>query len=162
MIGTLDPDRSDHHGERNDVARSRIPIAWMRRVNTPPKALSLSRTIYVGALSQGNASVIWHAQQLPPYAAENKKCEELLKGNRRNHKEINRAIPSARLRRKVFHVCDGRPRLGTMYFETRLGDFEAFRSSPWMCGAPQSGFLKLILRIRSLGLDYLPCRGSDR
>jgi hypothetical protein len=33
----------------------------MRRVNTLPKARSLSRTIYVGALSQGNASVIWRA-----------------------------------------------------------------------------------------------------
>ena len=38
-----------------------MPIAWMRRVNTLPKARSLSRTIYVGALSQGNASVIWRA-----------------------------------------------------------------------------------------------------
>ena len=38
-----------------------MPIAWMRRVNTRPKARSLSRTIYVGARSQGNASVIWRA-----------------------------------------------------------------------------------------------------
>ena len=29
-------------------------------------------------------------QQLPPPVAENKKCEELLKGNRRNYKKINR------------------------------------------------------------------------
>jgi len=29
-------------------------------------------------------------QQLPPSMAENKKREQLLKGNRRNHKEINR------------------------------------------------------------------------
>src|SRR5664280_487329 len=29
-------------------------------------------------------------QQLPPSVAENKKCEELLKGNRRNYKKINR------------------------------------------------------------------------
>jgi hypothetical protein len=43
------------------VGRSRMPIAWMRRVNTRPKARSLSRTIYVGARSQGNASVIWRA-----------------------------------------------------------------------------------------------------
>jgi hypothetical protein len=32
-------------------------------------------------------------QQLPPSVAENKKCEELLKGNRRNYKEINRCDP---------------------------------------------------------------------
>ena len=32
-------------------------------------------------------------QQLPPPVAENKKCEELLKGNRRNYKKINRRDP---------------------------------------------------------------------
>src|SRR5215467_12945319 len=32
-------------------------------------------------------------QQPPPSVAKNKKCEELLKGNRRNHKEINRCNP---------------------------------------------------------------------
>src|SRR5450756_1621286 len=38
-----------------------MPIAWMRRLNTLPKARALSRTMYPGALSQGNASVIWRA-----------------------------------------------------------------------------------------------------
>src|SRR5450759_975914 len=71
MIGALAPDRPDQtfnmailpfcQGERNDVGRSRMPIAWMRRVNMLPKARSLSRTMYAGALSQGNASVIWRA-----------------------------------------------------------------------------------------------------
>ena len=32
-------------------------------------------------------------QQLPPSVAKNKKCEELLKGNRRNDEEINRRDP---------------------------------------------------------------------
>ena len=32
-------------------------------------------------------------QQLPPWVAENKKREQLLKGNRRNHKQINRRNP---------------------------------------------------------------------
>ena len=63
MIGALAPDRPDQtfnmailpfcQGERNDVGRSRMPIAWMRRVNMLPKARSLSRTMYAGALSQG-------------------------------------------------------------------------------------------------------------
>ena len=68
MVGALAPDGPDQAfnmtvlpRERNDVGRSRMPIAWMRRVNTRPKARSLSRTIYVGARSQGNASVIWRA-----------------------------------------------------------------------------------------------------
>ena len=34
----------------------------------------------------------------------------------------------------------------------------SFRSSPWICGAPQSGFSKLILRIRSRTCPY---RKSD-
>jgi len=32
-------------------------------------------------------------QQLPTFVAENKKCEELLKRNRRNHEQINRRNP---------------------------------------------------------------------
>src|SRR5258708_16707892 len=60
---------------------------------------------YFGAVSHGNASVIWRAplgrraaghrkpQQLPTFVAENKKCEELLKRNRRNHEQINRRNP---------------------------------------------------------------------
>src|ERR1039458_10876464 len=37
-------------GERNDVGRSRMPIARMRRVNKLPKARSLSRTIAIGRI----------------------------------------------------------------------------------------------------------------
>jgi hypothetical protein len=68
MIGTLAPDRPDQAFNMADFAMASgmmwadpDPIAWMRRVNTRPKARSLSRTIYVGARSQGNASVIWRA-----------------------------------------------------------------------------------------------------
>src|SRR5262249_25477790 len=43
------------------VGRSRMPIAWTRALNTAPNARSLSRTIYFGAVSHGNASVIWRA-----------------------------------------------------------------------------------------------------
>src|SRR5467141_693246 len=48
-------------GERYDVGRSRIPIARTRALNATPNARSLSRMRYFGALSQGNASVIWRA-----------------------------------------------------------------------------------------------------
>src|SRR6516162_2227850 len=48
-------------GERKDVGRSRIPIARTRALNTAPKARSLSRIRYFGAVSHGNASVIWRA-----------------------------------------------------------------------------------------------------
>jgi hypothetical protein len=48
-------------GERKDVGRSRMPIARTRALNTAPNARSLSRMRYFGAVSQGNASVIWRA-----------------------------------------------------------------------------------------------------
>src|SRR6266481_5035502 len=48
-------------GERKDVGRSRIPIARTRALNAAPNARSLSRTRYFGAVSHGNASVIWRA-----------------------------------------------------------------------------------------------------
>jgi len=47
--------------ERNEVGRSRMPIARTRALNVPPNALSLSRMRYLGAVSQGKASVIWRA-----------------------------------------------------------------------------------------------------
>jgi hypothetical protein len=53
-------------------------------------------------------------QQLPPSMAENKKREQLLKGNRRNHKEINRRNPlhdfsscAVRLRGSIANGCKG-------------------------------------------------------
>jgi hypothetical protein len=68
MIRTLAPDRADQAfsisilpGWRNDVGRSRIPIARTRALNATPNALSLSRMRYFGALSHGNASVICRA-----------------------------------------------------------------------------------------------------
>jgi hypothetical protein len=63
---------------------------------------------------------------MPPSVAENKKCEELLKGNRRNYKKINRRDPGSVvvkeglpcLRRSIsprYHVLR----------DCRLGDIEA-------------------------------------
>jgi hypothetical protein len=89
-------------------------------------ALSLSRTIYVGGLSQGNASVIWHANHSAvgcrvtanyssscrrpwPRTRNAKSCPKAIVGTTKRSID---AIPSAWLRRKVFHVCNGRPRLG--------------------------------------------------
>jgi hypothetical protein len=47
--------------ERNEVVRSRIPVARSRALNAPPNALSLSRMRYFGTISHGNASVICRA-----------------------------------------------------------------------------------------------------
>jgi hypothetical protein len=116
-----------------------MPIAWIRRVNTPPKALSLSRTTYVGALSQGNASVIWranhsavgcritanHSSCRRPWP-RNKKCQELLKGNRRNYKEMNRRDPVSVVAKEG---CPGLRRSTSprdhVRRDGRLGDVEA-------------------------------------
>jgi hypothetical protein len=48
-------------GDRKDVGLSRMPIARIRALNAAPNARSLSRTRYFGAVSHGNASVIWRA-----------------------------------------------------------------------------------------------------
>jgi hypothetical protein len=65
-------------------------------------------------------------QQLPPPVAENKKCEELLKGNRQNYKEINRRDPVSVV------VKEGLPSLRWSTLpryhvlrDCRLGDVEA-------------------------------------
>src|ERR1035441_9438657 len=47
------------------LGHGRRQLLWMRRLNTLPKAWSLSRTMYPGTLSQGNASVIWRANHSP-------------------------------------------------------------------------------------------------
>jgi len=53
--------------------------------------------------------------------------------------------------RKVRHVCDGGRRCGRMYLATVdwLTEMPNFWSSPWMRGAPQSGFKVDISRINA-------------
>src|SRR5260370_6835061 len=50
---------------------------------------------------------------------------------------------------KVRHVCEGGFRRRTMYLLTLVSptSMPSLRSSPWMRGAPQSGFSRLIFRI---------------
>src|SRR5260370_23935761 len=57
--------------------------------------------------------------------------------------------------RKVRHVCEGGFRRRTMYLLTLVSPISmpSFRSSPWMRGAPQIGFSRLILRI-SLRISF--------
>src|SRR5258708_21118546 len=57
--------------------------------------------------------------------------------------------------RKVRHVCEGGLRRRTMYLLTLVSptSMPSLRSSPWMRGAPQSGFSRLILRI-SLRISF--------
>src|ERR1039457_1564391 len=65
-------------------------------------------------------------QQLPPSVAENKKCEELLKGNRRNYKEINRRDPVSVVVKEGLPSLRGAtsPRYHVLR-DCRLGDVEA-------------------------------------
>jgi hypothetical protein len=68
MISALAPDRPDQafsisvlprRAERSGLVPD--AMARTRALNAPPNALSLSRMRYLGAVSQGNASVIWRA-----------------------------------------------------------------------------------------------------
>src|ERR1019366_5292836 len=65
-------------------------------------------------------------QQLPPSVAENKKCEELLKGNRRNYKQINRRDPVSVVVQEGLPCLRGAtsPRYHVLR-DCRLGDVEA-------------------------------------
>src|SRR5674476_1289591 len=57
--------------------------------------------------------------------------------------------------RKVRHVCEGGFRRWTRYLLTLVSPMSmpSLRSSPWMRGAPQSGFSRLIFRI-SLRISF--------
>src|SRR5262249_28138136 len=68
MIRALTPDRSNQAfsisvlpGRAYEVGWSRIPMGRTRALKSPANARSLSRMRYLGAVSQGNDSVIWRA-----------------------------------------------------------------------------------------------------
>ena len=76
------------------------------------------------------------------------------------------AIPSAWFRRNVLQPCDGGRRRRAMYLATEVWptSMPSLRSSPWMRGAPQRGFARLISRIScrtSRGTLGLPGRRRD-
>src|ERR1700732_1831287 len=58
-------------------------------------------------------------------------------------------MPSAWLRRNVFHPCEGGPLLRAMYLATLVWptSIPSLRSSPWILGAPHNGLAMLISRI---------------
>src|SRR5580765_1823652 len=80
-------------------------------------------------------------QQLPPSVTENKKCEELFKGNRRNHKEINRSDDISVVAKEGFPGLQW-PVFPRYHILRDTVDWAtskpSLRSSPWMCGPPQS------------------------
>src|SRR6516162_3787347 len=58
-------------------------------------------------------------------------------------------MPSAWLRRNVFHPCEVGPLLRAIYLATLVWPIPipSLRSSPWILGAPQNGLAMLISRI---------------
>ena len=90
-------------GERNDVGRSRIPIAPTRALNAGAKGSVIVANEILRcrvpwerfsdlARQPLGRRIAGHCkpQQLPTFVTENKKCKELVKRNRRNHEQINR------------------------------------------------------------------------
>src|SRR5262249_19422095 len=91
-------------GERKDVGRSRVPIARTRALNTEGSVIVANEMLRcrvpwerfsdlarqpLGRWVAGHGK----AQQAPTFVVENKKCEQLLKRNRRNYEQINRRNP---------------------------------------------------------------------
>src|SRR5712691_11920178 len=74
-----------------------------------------------------------------------------LEANSRYGKEIDGDQLLEALSRKVRQVCDGGLRQRTMYLLTLVSPMSmpSLSNSPWMRGAPQVGFSRHILRIRS-------------
>src|SRR2546427_8458843 len=90
-------------GERKDVGRSRIPMTRTRALNTAPNARSLSRMRYFGAVSHGNASVIWRANHSAVglrVTANDNNCRRLWPRTR-NAKSCERESREAEGRRAV-------------------------------------------------------------
>src|SRR5215831_1876458 len=58
-------------------------------------------------------------------------------------------MPSAWLRRNVFHRCEGGPLIRAIYLATLVWPISmpSLRSSPWILGAPHNGLAMLISRI---------------
>jgi len=89
-------------------------------------------------------------QQSPPFVTENQKCEQLLKRNRRNHKE-DQWMQSPR------YDCEGRSSRSARPIRPGhhidrncgLGDLDAQLEQLAMDLSGVSGFSRLILRIRS-------------
>src|ERR1039458_7947971 len=65
--------------------------------------------------------------------------------------------------RKVLHVCEGGFRRRIMYLLTLVSptSMPSMSNSPWMRGAPQSGFSRLIFRI-SLRISFDTGGGAGR
>jgi hypothetical protein len=80
----------------------------------------------------------------------------------RDHEEVRRNQVTRVVRQKVRHVCEGGLRSRTMYFAIvdSASSNPGFKSSPWMCGAPQRGLARLILWIRAITsreIEGRPC-----
>src|SRR6476646_3671020 len=156
-----------------------MPIARTWRVNASPYTLSRSRMRECGALSQPHASVTCWAIHSALGCAVTPSHRMRLRSCRRtsnpysSRKEIVgttkrsiEAIPSAWFRRNVLQPCDGGRRRRAMYLATEVWptSMPRLRSSPWMRGAPQRGFARLISRIScrtSRGTLGLPGRRRD-
>src|SRR5262249_38495736 len=80
-------------------------------------------------------------QQLPPAVAQHQKREHSLKGQGRNHTQIDRGDRLRVIAKEVFQPCDRGPPC-TMYFETVdwATSKPSISSSPWMRDAPHFGF----------------------
>ena len=84
----------------------------------------------------------------------------------RNHADGIAAMPSAWLRRKVFHPSDGGPLWLAIYLATLVWPISmpSLSNSPWIRGAPHSGLAMLVSRISRrilAGTAGRPERGRD-
>src|SRR5271156_1783678 len=90
-------------------------------------------------------------QQLPPAVAQNHEHKQAFKGHRRDHAHIDGSDCLSVVLEKRLPGLRRRPPPLIMYLETVdwATSNPSIRSSPWIRGAPHSGFSLLIRRMRS-------------
>jgi hypothetical protein len=151
---TEPPDESiaiDAIAVANDVLRRLLPAICLSELTRNPIRRSDARSHLATECHGGNAAGL-----------EIRTTDEIVGTT---SKSID-AMQSVWLRKKVFHPCDG-GRLGlTMYFATVVCPISipSMRSSPWIRGAPQSGFATLMSRMSSrisIGVFGRPPRALD-
>ena len=105
-------------------------------------------------------------EEAPPLVLQHHEDIENSRGDGRHHEEVRRDQLLRVVVQESTPRWEGGFRRRTMYLATVTWDtsIPSLSSSPWIRGAPQSGFAKLILRINSrtspsiAGLPGSPCR----
>lgn len=158
-----------------------MPIGCNCCTDSCPKILSRSRNRKRGAVFQGKASRSWLCSPrwdvTSPRNAEFVAAHAPSRGRHKgfgseswNREESTDTKLFTWFSKNVLHDCDGDPLRRTRYLLTLLSLMSkpSLNNSPWIFGAPQSGFSRLMRRMswrsswERTGRPGRPCREAGR